>query len=86
MNQDSSQSEPIVSMNDSYAKVFGKKHLGRVRGVGFGPSPSLLFGLPTQQLGGISLESNRGCLSQSQMGEKSNIWSLIYTLSVKRGV
>ena len=62
MNQQSLQSEPTVSMDDSFAKVFGKEHSGRVRGVGFGPSPSSVFGLPTQQL--------RGGLSQSQMGER----------------
>ena len=49
-------------MDDSFIKVFGKEHLGQVRGVGFGPSPSSVFGLPTQQL--------RGGLNQSQMGER----------------
>ena len=70
MTQESSQSEPTVSMNDSYAKVFGKEHSGRVRGVGFGPSPLAIFGLPTHQRGSMSLGSSRGGLSQSQMDER----------------
>ena len=28
------------STNDVFAKVMGKEHKGRIRGVGFGPSPS----------------------------------------------
>ena len=70
MNQESSESEPTVSLTDSYSKVFGTEHSGRVRGVGFGPSPSLVFGLPSQQPGGVSFESSRGCLTQSKMDEK----------------
>ena len=70
MSQQSSlHSEPTVSMEDSFAKVFGKEHSGRVRGIGFGPTPSSVFGLPTPQLG-VSLESSRGGLSQSQMGQR----------------
>ena len=57
-------------MDDSFAKVFRTEYSGRVRGVGFGPSPSSMFGLPTQQMQGVSLESNKGGLSQSQMGER----------------
>ena len=53
-----------------HLQKFGKEHLRRVRGVKFGPSLSSMFGLPTQQLQGVSLESNRGGLSQSQMGER----------------
>ena len=49
------QYEPTVLMDDSVTKVFGKKHSGQVRGVGFGPSLPLVFGLPTPQLKGMSI-------------------------------
>ena len=39
----SSQSE-TVSQDDAFAKVCGKEHSGHVRGLGFGPSPSNVFG------------------------------------------
>ena len=63
MNQESLQSEPTISLTNSYAKVFRNEHSGQIRGVGFGSSLSSVFRLPTQQLGGILLESSRGCLS-----------------------
>ena len=33
-----------MSQDDALAKVCGKEHSGRVRGLGFGPSPSNVFG------------------------------------------
>ncbi|XP_057745425.1 uncharacterized protein LOC130963313 [Arachis stenosperma] len=38
------ESSRVLSQNDSIAQVFGKEKPGRVRGVGFGPTPSQLFG------------------------------------------
>ncbi|XP_025653184.1 uncharacterized protein [Arachis hypogaea] len=39
------ESSGVLSQNDSIAQVFGKEKPGRVRGVGFGPTPTQLFGL-----------------------------------------
>nr|XP_029146925.1 uncharacterized protein LOC114924919 [Arachis hypogaea] len=38
------ESSRVLSQNDSIAQVFGKEKLGRVRGVGFGLTPTQLFG------------------------------------------
>ncbi|RYQ91944.1 hypothetical protein Ahy_B09g098009 [Arachis hypogaea] len=38
------ESSRVLSQNDSIAQVFGKEKPGRVRGVGFGPTPTQLFG------------------------------------------
>ncbi|KAF7826395.1 protein BPS1, chloroplastic-like [Senna tora] len=40
---------------DSLGKVLGKENLGRVRGLGFGPSPTQVFGHTTTRLGRIPL-------------------------------
>ncbi|RYR57154.1 hypothetical protein Ahy_A05g022899 [Arachis hypogaea] len=39
----------VLSQNDSIAQVFGREKLGRVRGVGFRPTPSKLFGTNLHQ-------------------------------------
>ncbi|RYR73112.1 hypothetical protein Ahy_A02g007428 [Arachis hypogaea] len=39
------ESSRVLSQNDSIAQVFGKEKSGRVRGVGFGLTPTQLFGL-----------------------------------------
>ncbi|RYR63694.1 hypothetical protein Ahy_A04g021462 [Arachis hypogaea] len=38
------ESSRVLSQNDFIAQIFEKKKSGRVRGVGFGPTPSQLFG------------------------------------------
>ncbi|XP_020961466.1 uncharacterized protein LOC110264056 [Arachis ipaensis] len=38
------ESSKVLSQNDFIAQVFGKEKPGRVRGVGFRPTPSQLFG------------------------------------------
>ncbi|MED6189700.1 hypothetical protein PIB30_098586 [Stylosanthes scabra] len=45
------ESSRVLSQNDSLAQVLGKEHPGRVRGMGFGPIPSKLFGRNSQQTG-----------------------------------
>ncbi|RYR59697.1 hypothetical protein Ahy_A05g025627 [Arachis hypogaea] len=42
------ESSRVLSQNDSLAQVFGREKPGRVRGVGFGPTPSQLFGTNLQ--------------------------------------
>ncbi|KAF7839790.1 hypothetical protein G2W53_008272 [Senna tora] len=40
---------------DSLGQVLGKESLGRVRGLGFGPSPTQVFGHAATRLGRIPL-------------------------------
>ncbi|RYQ89346.1 hypothetical protein Ahy_B09g096041 isoform D [Arachis hypogaea] len=43
------ESSRLLSQNDSVAQAFGKEHPGRVRGVGFRPTSSQLFGTTFQE-------------------------------------
>ena len=47
-----------ISPNDSLGQVFGKEHLGRVRGVGDGVCPSQIFGSSNPRFGGIPTATN----------------------------
>ncbi|XP_020964564.1 uncharacterized protein LOC107611428 [Arachis ipaensis] len=47
------ESSRVLSQNDSIAQVFGKEKPGRVRGVGFGPTPTQLFGSNSRAPGNI---------------------------------
>ncbi|QHO13697.1 uncharacterized protein [Arachis hypogaea] len=54
------ESSRVLSQNDSIAQVFGKEKPGRVRGVGFGPTPSQLFGPNSHGYGnGVQLEETQ---------------------------
>ncbi|KAL4306054.1 hypothetical protein AHAS_Ahas16G0139900 [Arachis hypogaea] len=54
------ESSRVLSQNDSIAQVFGKEKPGRVRGVGFGPTPSQLFGPNSHGPGnGVQLEETQ---------------------------
>ncbi|KAL4293647.1 uncharacterized protein LOC107612438 [Arachis ipaensis] len=68
------ESARMLSQNDSIAQVFGKKKLGRVRGVDFGPTPNQLFGPNSHAPGnGIQLEETQRRLLKLQAeleGEK----------------
>ena len=52
--------------------MLGKEHSGRVRGLGFGPSPSQVFGT-TSQFNGISLSSNNINSSNVECQQKVQI-------------
>ncbi|XP_059309635.1 uncharacterized protein LOC132060676 [Lycium ferocissimum] len=43
-----------ISEVESLAQVLGKEHVGRVRGVGYGPTPTQVFGKKTYQFNGVS--------------------------------
>ncbi|XP_057745495.1 uncharacterized protein LOC130963389 [Arachis stenosperma] len=68
------ESSRVLSQNDSIAQVFRKEKPGRVRGVGFGPTPSQLFGPNSHASGnGIQLEETQRKLLELQAkleGEK----------------
>ncbi|KAF7826633.1 mucin-1-like isoform X2 [Senna tora] len=49
-----------ISEQDSVGQVLGKEHPGRVRGLGFGPTPTQVFGLSTTRLGRIPLNYSNG--------------------------
>ncbi|KAL4329747.1 hypothetical protein AHAS_Ahas13G0331000 [Arachis hypogaea] len=54
-SQDPSSKE--FSQNDSVAQVLGKEHLGRVRGLDFGPCPSQCFrNIPQQSDYGVQIK------------------------------
>ncbi|KAF7826407.1 putative transposase [Senna tora] len=42
-----------ISEKDSLGQVLGKEQPGRVRGLGFGPSPPQVFGVTTDRIGSI---------------------------------
>ncbi|XP_060186727.1 uncharacterized protein LOC132616141 isoform X3 [Lycium barbarum] len=49
-----------ISEFDSLAQVLGKEHAGRVRGVGYGPTPTQVFGQTAYQFKGVSsTQANR---------------------------
>ncbi|KAK6147875.1 hypothetical protein DH2020_018787 [Rehmannia glutinosa] len=50
MGQNSYSRSQLVSHDDALGKVFGKEHPGRVRGMGFGPSPSNVFKSSTSRV------------------------------------
>ncbi|RYQ90826.1 hypothetical protein Ahy_B09g096812 isoform K [Arachis hypogaea] len=68
------ESSRMLSQNDSIAQVFGKEKPGRVRGVGFGPTPSQLFGPNSHASGnGVQQEETQRKLLELQAeleGEK----------------
>ncbi|RYQ95159.1 hypothetical protein Ahy_B08g090214 [Arachis hypogaea] len=68
------ESSRVLSQSNSIGQVFGKEKPGRVRGVGFGPSPTQLFGLNSHALGnGVQLEETQRKLIELQAeleGEK----------------
>ncbi|KAF7824032.1 hypothetical protein G2W53_022176 [Senna tora] len=47
-----------ISEKDSLGQVLGKEKPGRVRGLGFGPSPTQVFGVTTNRVGSIPLDCN----------------------------
>ncbi|KAF7832397.1 hypothetical protein G2W53_014730 [Senna tora] len=49
---------PLNGEMDSLGQVLGKESLGRVRGLGFGPSPTQVFGHATTRLGRIPLNGS----------------------------
>nr|XP_025703860.1 uncharacterized protein LOC112805741 [Arachis hypogaea] len=54
------ESSRVLSLNDSIAQVFGKEKLGRVRGVGFRPTPSQLFSLNSHaSVNGVQVEETQ---------------------------
>ncbi|XP_060211284.1 uncharacterized protein LOC132638411 isoform X1 [Lycium barbarum] len=49
-----------ISEFDSLTQVLGKEHAGRVRGVGYGPTPTQVFGQTSYQFNGVySTQANR---------------------------
>ncbi|RYR12784.1 hypothetical protein Ahy_B04g070144 isoform B [Arachis hypogaea] len=68
------ESSRVLSQNDSIAQVFGKEKPGRVRGVGFEPTPSQLFGPNSHAPGnGVQLKETKRKLLELQAeleGEK----------------
>ncbi|XP_020990253.2 uncharacterized protein LOC110277473 [Arachis duranensis] len=68
------ESARMLSQNDSIAQVFGKEKPGRVRGMGFGPTPSQLFGSNSHApVNGVQLEETQRRLFELQAkleGEK----------------
>ncbi|RYR69553.1 hypothetical protein Ahy_A03g016106 [Arachis hypogaea] len=57
----------VLSQNDSIARIFEKEKPGRVRGVGFGPTPSQLFGPNSHVLdNGVQLEETQRKLLELQ--------------------
>ncbi|XP_025679848.1 uncharacterized protein [Arachis hypogaea] len=61
------ESSRVLSQNDSIAQVFGKEKPGRVRGVGFGPTPSQIFGPNSHGSGnGVQLEETQRKLLELQ--------------------
>ncbi|RYR50481.1 hypothetical protein Ahy_A07g037092 [Arachis hypogaea] len=54
------ESSRVLSQNDSIAQVFGKEKPSRVRGVGFGLTPTQLFGLNSHAPGnGVEVEETQ---------------------------
>ncbi|RYR77908.1 hypothetical protein Ahy_A01g002609 [Arachis hypogaea] len=68
------ESSRMLSQNDSIAQVFEKEKLGRVRGMGSGPTPSQLFGPNSHAYGnGVQQEETQRKLLELQAeleGEK----------------
>nr|XP_029153368.1 uncharacterized protein LOC114927534 [Arachis hypogaea] len=68
------ESARMLSQNDSIAQIFGKEKPGRVRGMGFGPTPSQLFGPNSHApVNGVQLEETQRRLLELQAeleGEK----------------
>ncbi|RYR17403.1 hypothetical protein Ahy_B03g062160 isoform A [Arachis hypogaea] len=68
------ESARMLSQNDSIAQIFGKENPGRVRGMGFGPTPSQLFGPNSHApVNGVQLEETQRRLLELQAeleGEK----------------
>ncbi|RYR08965.1 hypothetical protein Ahy_B05g076891 [Arachis hypogaea] len=57
--QDGSLKE--LSHNDSFARVLGNEHSGRVQGIGFGPSPTKIMSNTIQQSNsGVQIEKIKG--------------------------
>ena len=54
MSQNPSVQSQVVSQDDALAKVCGKEHSGHVRGLGFGPSPSNVFGRSSQHFNAMA--------------------------------
>jgi len=58
IEQESQQtSSQVISPTDALGQVLGKEQPRRVRGLGFGPCPSQIFGCTTNRLGKVSLNS-----------------------------
>ncbi|XP_057756289.1 uncharacterized protein LOC130975518 [Arachis stenosperma] len=54
------ESSRVLSQNNSIAQVFGKEKPGRVRGMGFGPTPTQLFGSNSHVPGnGVEVEETQ---------------------------
>ncbi|KAF7820766.1 hypothetical protein G2W53_026221 [Senna tora] len=49
-----------INEKDSFGKVLGKEQPGRVRGLGFDPSPTQVFGVTTDRIGSIPLDCSNG--------------------------
>ncbi|KAL4299269.1 uncharacterized protein LOC107606614 [Arachis ipaensis] len=61
------ESSKVLFQNDSIAQVFGREKLGRVRGVGFGPTPSQLFGTNLQpSVNRVQVEETQRKLNELQ--------------------
>ncbi|XP_020967533.1 uncharacterized protein LOC110266840 [Arachis ipaensis] len=61
------ESSRVLSQNDSIAQVFGREKLGRVREVGFGPTPSQLFGTNLQpSVNRVQVEETQRKLNELQ--------------------
>ncbi|RYQ92921.1 hypothetical protein Ahy_B09g099161 [Arachis hypogaea] len=61
------ESSRVLSQNDSIAQVFGREKSGRVRGVGFGPTPSQLFGTNLQpSVNRVQVEETQRKLNELQ--------------------
>ncbi|RYR04769.1 hypothetical protein Ahy_B06g084544 [Arachis hypogaea] len=62
------ESSRVLSQNDSIAQVFGREKPGRVRGVGFGPTPSQLFGTNLQpSVNRVQVEETQRKLNELQI-------------------
>ncbi|KAF7820768.1 uncharacterized protein G2W53_026223 [Senna tora] len=49
-----------INEKDSFGQVLGKEQPGRVRGLGFDPSPTQVFGVTTNRIGSIPLDCSNG--------------------------
>ncbi|RYQ95922.1 hypothetical protein Ahy_B08g091308 [Arachis hypogaea] len=61
------ESSRVLSQNDSIAQIFGREKPGRVRGVGFGLTPSQLFGTNLQpSINRVQVEETQRKLNELQ--------------------
>lgn len=60
-----------MSQDDAFAKVCGKEHSGRVRGLGFGPSPSNVFGRSSSFFAAMTSTSTNSIEPQMQQKVQS---------------